>query len=110
MTPEDTFPVGRPRPRSDSFEVVEPDGPELTDEEETWPIVTLQARTDSFEIIESETPIRATEITIRVRCDSSASAAEVKAFVAQLRSAVEGVQASAANRFPVQIILPTPAG
>lgn len=108
MNDEDKFPMAQPRPRIDSFEVVEPSGPELTDEEKAWPVVALQARTDSFEV-PSSSP-NETEVVIRVRCDASATPAEVNAFVEKLRSAVEEVQASAANQFPVEIILPAPAG
>lgn len=109
MTPDDKFPVGKPVPRIDSFEVIEVAGPELTDEEKTWPVAAVQARTDSFEVIGEAIPAEGAEVVIRVRCDASASPAEVNAFVEKLRSAVEGVQASD-NRFPVQIILPSPAG
>lgn len=107
MTDEDKFPIGRPLPRIDSFEVIEAAGPDLTDEETAWPVVALQARTDSFEVLSAPNE---TEVVIRVRCDASATPAEVNAFVEQLRSAVEGVQASAANRFPVQIFRPNSAG
>jgi hypothetical protein len=106
---EDEVPVGKPVPRIDSFETVEPAGPDLTDEEKAWPMASLQVRSDSFEAVAAAPPT-GTEVVIRVRCDASATATEVNAFVEQLRSAVEGVQASAANRFPVEIILPTQAG
>jgi hypothetical protein len=100
MIPEDKYPVGKPVPRIDSFEEVESASPELTDEEKSWAVVSLQARNDSFETL----PPEGTEVVIRVRCDSSATAAEVSAFVEKLRSAVA---ASADNRFPVQIVIPT---
>lgn len=52
MTTEENLLIGRPQPRIDSFEVVVPDGPELTDEEKTWPVVLPIVRTDSFVLIE----------------------------------------------------------
>jgi hypothetical protein len=110
MNSEENLPVGRPVPRTDSFDEIELAGPELTDEEKAWPVAVLRARADSFEEIEASQGDAGTEVVIRVRCDASASPAEVNAFVEKLRSAVEGVQASTANQFPVQIILPAQAG
>ncbi|MBP3960318.1 hypothetical protein J8F10_34250 [Gemmata sp. G18] len=109
MTSDEKYPAGTPIPHIDSFEVVEADGPELTDEERAWPVVALQPRIDSFEVIDpvESQLVEELEVVIRVRCAASATPAEVTAFVEQLRSAVEGVRTSAASSFPVQISLPT---
>lgn len=67
MIPEDNIPVGKPVPRIDSFEELEPAGPELTDEEKAWPVASLRARADSFEeigpAISSEVGTEATDRT-----------------------------------------------
>jgi hypothetical protein len=98
------------RSRVDAFEVIDVDCESVsTEEERSWPVVPLKIRLDGGELLEP-TPAGGTEVVIRVRCDASATPTEVNAFVEKLRSAVEGVQASAANRFPVQIILPSPTG
>ena len=110
MNSEEKFPVGKPVPRIDSFEEVESAGPDLTDEEKAWPVAALRARADSFEELEARQADAGTEVVIRVRCDASATPAEVNAFVEKLRSAVEDVRASVASQFPVQIILPAQAG
>ncbi len=51
MTSDEMYLSGKPVPRIDSFEIVEVDGPELTDEEYEWPVVALQSRANSFEVV-----------------------------------------------------------
>lgn len=109
MSADELYPTGTPIPRVDSFEVIEPGGPELTDEEKAWPVVALHPRSDSFEVIEPAQPVGELEVVIRVRCAASATPAEVRAFADQLRSAVEGVRPPTAGPSAVQVSLPVSA-
>jgi hypothetical protein len=94
MKPED-----RPVSRSDSFEVLAPDGPELTDEEAAWPVASVRARADSFEVSHPE-------VVVRVPCDATATPAEVAALAERIRAAVEGARGPAGTALPVQILVP----
>jgi hypothetical protein len=100
----------RKRIRIDSFEVIEADCESaLTDEQRTWPVAPLRIRLDGGGLIDAPT-VGETEVVIRVRCDASATPAEVSAFVEKLRSAVESVQAPVGKQFPIQIIPPSQIG
>lgn len=107
MNPESTFPAGVPIPRIDSFEVLEPDGPELTAEEANWPVAAVPARIDSFEVVGAPEPKLRDEVVIRVGVPGDASPDEAAAVVQQLRAAVEQVNATTGGRFPIRFDTPT---
>lgn len=100
MKPDDELPVARATPRSDSFEELTPDGPELTDEEAAWPVAAVRARSDSFDGCANP------EVVVRVPCDSAATPADVAALVERIRAAVEGARGPTGTALPVQVLVP----
>jgi hypothetical protein len=106
MNPEDEIPVGVPAPRVDSFEVIEPAGPSVTEEEKPWPVGTAQVRMDAFEVVERPGPASQKEVGIRISIPDDAIPDEVAAVVQKLRVVAEEIRATTGGRFPIHVDTP----
>ncbi|MBX9624568.1 MAG: hypothetical protein K2X82_12240 [Gemmataceae bacterium] len=108
LHPEDEWPVGRPVPRIDSFEVIEGDCVvPLTDEEKTWPVGRPVPRIDSFEVIDMDTE-PAPEAVVGVTVEPAAPAADVRVLLDRLRAAVDEARAATGGRLAIRLDLPAP--